>query len=231
MAEILKKVPKKIGETAKKLIIDSFILSFRERKQLKYKYGKFWRYSKEYTKYKFELSWLKLLFIGICLIFGVNIYKFFHIKIFGEMIKRVFVNNIKNTMLELISILGNLSIDDLLKNWQLFTDIFLIIGISVTAISILIVNTSNYSPEVNLILDLVKFMAAISIFEFFEIYAVSLLFTIFATIILYGDVNDILLDIFNWLQKKTNLRYDLKRISLLVGVIAALVTLLQRSWK
>ena len=62
------------------------------------------------------------------------------------------------------------------------------------------------------------------VYNFIPMYSI-------ATIILYGDINEILLDIFNWLQKKTNLRYDLKRISLLVGVIAALVTLLQRSWK
>ncbi|UXI83657.1 hypothetical protein NYZ94_00110 (plasmid) [Ligilactobacillus salivarius] len=199
---------------------------------MKRKYGKkVWRYSKEYTKYKFELSWLKSLTVGICLIFGINIYRVYHIKIFEKMIGRLYVKNIKNTIIELMNMAKNINADDLLRNWQMFTDIFLIIGIVLTLISIVCINSNKYSSEINLVLDLVKFALFVSIFELLELYTILFLCTVFATIILYGDINEILLDIFNWLQKKTNLRYDLKRISLLVGVIAALVTLLQRSWK
>ncbi|OQQ90514.1 hypothetical protein [Ligilactobacillus salivarius] len=207
-------------------------MNHTERKNLKNKYGKeFWRYSKEYYKYRFELTPIKFLVVGIGLFVSGITYRTFHERVFNAKIRHNFIEKGIGVFIELEKILKNSSIIDLIKNWEFFTDLFLILGISTIVISLLITKADKYSPEISLLIHVFKFLLIISFIEFVKLYSLVSVVIAVLLFILSSDLYEILVDIYKWIQNKQDLRYDLKRLSLLLGIIIALLTIITKGWK
>lgn len=229
---MFKKINKKLSVIVKQILVDYFVLNHTERKNLKNKYGKeFWRYSKEYYKYRFELTPIKFLVVGIGLFVSGITYRTFHERVFNAKIRHNFIEKGIGVFIELEKILKNSSIIDLIKNWEFFTDLFLILGISTIVISLLITKADKYSPEISLLIHVFKFLLIISFIEFVKLYSLVSVVIAVLLFILSSDLYEILVDIYKWIQNKQDLKYDLKKLSLLLGIIIALLTIITKGWK
>ncbi|PWG53221.1 hypothetical protein DB362_04685 [Ligilactobacillus salivarius] len=107
----------------------------------------------------------------------------------------------------------------------------MILGISTIVISLLITKADKYSPEISLLIHVFKFLFIISFIEFVKLYSLVSVVIAVLLFILSSDLYEILVDIYKWIQNKQDLRYDLKRLSLLLGIIIALLTIITKGWK
>lgn len=205
--------------------IEHALMSQVDRKRLRERYGKeYWRCSKEYIAFWNRFDPINILLGGIAIISSCFIYRRFHsIHIISKAINEFILNEVAI----INEVLKTGSVARLVLNWNFVNDVILIVGIVVVGVSVSIIYTSNYLPEVVLLIKIIKFAFFILVFETLRLYSVASAFTNVMVVMISIDIYALFKDIFNWVIKKENVRMDYKRLSVLIGILAAIYGLIR----
>ncbi len=214
-----------IKKYLKCFFIEYILMNPADRKRLKKWYGKkYWRHNKEYNAFwnKFEI--MNLLLGGIALIVSCFIYRKFHSI---HIISRTIQDFVSKETTIINNTLETGSVIKLILNWNFDNDTILIVGVLIVGVSSLTINVDNYLPEVALLINIIKFSFFILLLESIQIYSMASIFTNVMILMISQNIYIIFRDIFNWVTKKENVRMDYKRLSVLIGIVVAIYSLIK----
>lgn len=111
--------------------------------------------------------------------------------------------------------------------WNKFEIMNLLLGGIALIVSCFIYRKFHSIHIISRLINIIKFSFFILLLESIQIYSMASIFTNVMILMISQNIYIIFRDIFNWVTKKENVRMDYKRLSVLIGIVVAIYSLIK----